>query len=207
VYKTQLNEVNDLYDGIVRRTAQTSYFGGMVGGAAALMGIGAGMVGWLTSFRLPLLGQINIAQLEGQGQLQAQFLAVCLVVGAIGAVVSVLQRITSGTLELDFNAGRWPLFRVGAFRPFIGAIVATVIYALIVADLLPIKTPAGSEVMKLFYFFGAMAFFAGFSERFAQDMLAAGQSGLAGSATDRTSIPRSVGADKGGANETEPTVT
>jgi hypothetical protein len=46
--------------------------------------------------------------------------------GALGAVVSVFQRISTGTLALDFNASRWQLLSLGGLRPLVGAILGTV---------------------------------------------------------------------------------
>jgi hypothetical protein len=91
--------------------------------------------------------------------------------------------VTDGKLNLLPNAQTGSLRLVGSFRPLLGGLIAVVVYALLASGLLPIRSPGsgnGSEA----YFFLAVAFFAGFSERFAQDTLAVGQAGLSGRVAD-----------------------
>ena len=58
---------------------------------------------------------------------------------------------------------------LGAVRPFIGTVFGIVIYALDRAGLLPLQPPeTGADPL---YFYAAIAFFAGFSERWAQSTL------------------------------------
>jgi hypothetical protein len=109
-------------------------------------------------------------------------MGVALPAGALGALVSVLQRMTSGTLKLDFNAGRPLLMLFGIFRPLIGAIFGMVLFALFKAEVLP--GVAGSDKEPLAFFAG-LGFLAGFNERFAQDTLA-GSAKLLSPAQDST---------------------
>jgi hypothetical protein len=58
---------------------------------------------------------------------------------------------------------------LGAVRPFIGTVFGIIIYALDRAGLLPLQPPeTGADPL---YFYAAIAFFAGFSERWAQSTL------------------------------------
>jgi hypothetical protein len=96
-------------------------------------------------------------------------LILTLVAGGIGAVVSVLLRITKGQrIEVDTQAGRRLTALGGSFRPLVGAILGLALYVLLQADLLPLTQ--GSEGQELAFYAG-IAFLAGFSERWAQDML------------------------------------
>jgi hypothetical protein len=109
-----------------------------------------------------------------------QLLIDSIVVGGLGAIVSVMQRMTAGNLTLQYHAGRFALMRVGVFRPLIGAIFATVVFLILRAGLVTIPaTPPPDERARLLYFYAALAFFAGFSERWAQDMFDAGGARLA----------------------------
>jgi hypothetical protein len=101
-------------------------------------------------------------------------------------VISVMQRMTAGNFALDYKAGPISLMLVGSFRPIIGAILAVVIYVLLNTNLVPINVPKRDAVsgdwsqwLPQVYLFSFVAFLAGFSERWAQDMLATGQSVLA----------------------------
>lgn len=107
-------------------------------------------------------------------------LAVCLGAGAIGAVISVMARITGGKqLDIDSDQSKLITMLAGAFRPVVGAVFGAVLYALILGGLLPLDVPdaggqagggaeAGGDIR---FFFAAVAFLAGFSERWAQDTI------------------------------------
>ena len=89
--------------------------------------------------------------------------------GAIGGLVSVLQRMTFGRLELDYTAGKTRLMWVGAVRPIIGGIFGMVVFVLFTGEL--ISPVLAAQDAPLGFYVG-VAFFAGFNERFAQDALA-----------------------------------
>lgn len=174
LYQRQLQQLRGGYESEVQRRAQGAYFIGMLAGVA-LLGALVGPV-----FPM-LLNAWSTEQIQWHFYNGFYFLLVSLVVGSVGAIVSVMQRMTAGNLILSPSAGRLGLGLNGAFRPLIGAIIASAIYFLLNASLLPaIAMPDANEVQKLFFFFCAVAFFAGFSERWAQDILAVGQQNLGG---------------------------
>jgi hypothetical protein len=90
--------------------------------------------------------------------------------GGLGALVSVGQRLTADRLRLNYTAEHNSLRLLGAFRPILGGILGLVVYVFITGDLLDISGPTDSPI-KTLYFLAAIAFLAGFSERFAQDTL------------------------------------
>lgn len=93
---------------------------------------------------------------------------IALPAGGIGAMVSVLQRMTSRKLVLDVDAGRDLIEAFGAIRPLIGAVFGIALMALLKGGLIPaIDIPDGQELA----FFAGLGFLAGFNERWAQDML------------------------------------
>jgi hypothetical protein len=90
--------------------------------------------------------------------------------GMIGAVLSVLQRMTTGSLAVSAEADRRLVWEVGLFRPLVGSILGVVSYVLIGGGLVSLRPPDESSRP---LFFAGIAFLAGFSERFARDMLVA----------------------------------
>ena len=100
----------------------------------------------------------------------------CLVAGALGAVVSVIARVNSGSFDLDADVARGYTLFLGALRPVIGSIFGVVTYAALTSGFVEVfKIPP--EGLKQFYFLCVIAFAAGFSERWAQDTLTGGLSG------------------------------
>ncbi len=103
-------------------------------------------------------------------------MSIAFAAGAAGALVSVMERLTSGKLEMNHEAGRTINVTLGLIRPFIGALFALALYFFISGDLLSVfQLPEGQEAQR--YFFAGIGFLAGFSERFAQDMVAQGKPG------------------------------
>jgi len=93
----------------------------------------------------------------------------CAIAGQFGALVSVLTRISGNGLDLDYRAGDRMLRVVGFARPVLGAIFASALYFATVGGIVPLKAP--TEPLMQFAFFIGIGFLAGFSERYAQDML------------------------------------
>lgn len=93
-----------------------------------------------------------------------------LISGGIGAIISVMTRMSSGEkLQIDYEAGPEQNRRLGAFRPMIGATMGLVLYFLMMSGLLPINVPDNSSTQ--LFFMLSIAFSAGFTERWAKDML------------------------------------
>jgi hypothetical protein len=89
------------------------------------------------------------------------------IAGGIGAVLSVMTRLTANNLKVDPGVGRGLVLLAGSFRPLIGGIFAFAVYVFVQGGLLPIKVTVSG--LQATYFFLGVAFLAGFSERFAQD--------------------------------------
>jgi hypothetical protein len=133
-----------------QRNAETLYGRGMLLGA------------WGVALGCLVMGAACIL-----GRVPAEYV-VALPAGALGAVVSVLQRMTSGNMELDFHAGSRMLTIYGAMRPVIGAVFGMAVFAAIAGGLLP-SIDVSTDAPLAFY--AIVGFVAGFNERFAQDML------------------------------------
>jgi hypothetical protein len=91
------------------------------------------------------------------------FLLLAAGAGSLGALVSVLSRMSSGDerFTVDFEVGRPLMRRLGLYKPFVGAVFGVASYFLFGAGLLPTES-TGDRL----YFIGIIAFLAGFSERF-----------------------------------------
>jgi hypothetical protein len=96
-----------------------------------------------------------------------------LAAGAMGGVVSVVQRINAGKFALDYDVGRPYALFLGGLRPLIGGAFAMVISFAFTGGLLHLPVangePDGHRRLALL----VVSFLAGFSERWAQDTLVA----------------------------------
>ncbi|MCB0212910.1 MAG: hypothetical protein KDJ52_26445 [Anaerolineae bacterium] len=96
--------------------------------------------------------------------------------GGIGAIVSVMSRISSSQLVLDYEADKRTLHLIGVIRPLIGAVFAVIIIMLLKSALVAnfVQINPGPDNLTLL----VLGFLAGFSERFAPDLLDTAQRGL-----------------------------
>jgi hypothetical protein len=163
-----LHDELDRSDGYLRswmqRQAQMRYLGGMVLAFFVL----------LTGYGV----STAIAAHAGNVAIMIDLLSLTPLAGALGAVVSVLQRMTSGRLNLSAQDRGRTLLVVGAIRPVLGAILGLVLFVFLSGRLVPITGDHLSANATTYYVLG-LAFIAGFSERFAQDMLSGVQAASA----------------------------
>ncbi len=152
---TEIDRVEDFHKRSAQRSAQLNYFLGMLGGIAAVS----------TATLIFLL----VSRFLGASQFAVVSLSASLIMGGVGAVLSVLSRMHGGRLQLDYQTGPRFLKLLGAFRPVIGSVMGAALLILILSGILPIVIPTDADLQ--LYFFAGVAFLAGFSERFAQDML------------------------------------
>lgn len=96
-----------------------------------------------------------------------------LIAGAVGAIVSVTQRINAGHFELDYDVGRPYAFFLGGLRPLIGGAFAVILAFALRGGLLQLPVDKGVNDAHRRLAILVVAFVAGFSERWAQDTLTA----------------------------------
>jgi hypothetical protein len=147
----RIDEVEEYYNEAANGQAQIVYVGGMVT-IAALISVLGGLV--------LLFHHKNF-----------QIAVVALIAGAIGAVISVIQRITNQSFQVDYDIGRPYAFFLGGLRPLIGGALAIAITFIFDSGILHLPTKNTNlhdEHMALV----VVGFLAGFSERWAQDTLA-----------------------------------
>jgi hypothetical protein len=151
LYRDELGNARDYYLRAAARHAKFDYFLGMLIGVVLCLAVIASSASFPTRHIPDPVAFV--------GSLTA---------GAIGAVVSVLSRMTFGELALDHEAGRPILTMLGAFRPVIGMVFGAAMWVLSESNVLGIGP---TDQHKMLYFHILIAFLAGFSERWAQDML------------------------------------
>ena len=101
-----------------------------------------------------------------------------LVAGAIGALVSVVQRINSGQFDLDYDVGRPYALFLGGLRPLIGGAFAMVITFAFTGGLLHLPVAENETKPDRRLALLVLSFLAGFSERWAQDTLVGAVPGI-----------------------------
>ena len=148
--RAALKKVEAYYCESANGQAQLIYFGGI---ATVTLAIAAVATVWLSiSWAAPVAA---------------------LLAGALGAVVSVIQRINSGKFELEYDVGGPYTFFLGGLRPLIGGVFATAITFAITGGLLHLPVAANETTNDRRLALLVLAFLAGFSERWAQDTLTA----------------------------------
>jgi len=184
----QLDELSARLDGAedfmlrsAKRRTQSHYLKGMMAGTGAVLA-GVGLLGGLLS-ALGLAGSENADAV------------LALSAGALGALISVLMRMTGGQFSmnlpvLDSEMQKTDVNLIAAARPLIGAVSGVIAYALVRSSLVPIDSPSSEDPTFLWM---GIAFLAGFSERLAQDMFARSGRGLQGEAGEVPTTGPSAG--------------
>lgn len=154
----ELNKIEDYYQAAGEKRARLHYVAGMIFlgmFAAALAALASAGILWL----------FGLLDLDSAGV--RRFYA-CMGAGAVGAVVSVLIRMSGrgGGFTIDHELGSVGVRRLGAFRPLVGAVSGVVMSFLVQTSLVPIKTDSLT-----IEFYVVVAFLAGFSERWTRVVL------------------------------------
>ena len=181
----ELAEVDAYYERAGRNSARIVYFRGMVWGSLALavaIGIATLML-WAFSALHP-----------GDARTQALFASIGM--GAVGAILSVMTRMASekSGFDLDYEVGRKSVRFLGALRPWIGALFAFALYVAMKAGLIVIAP----DIDRNLYFWAAVAFLAGFSERYAKVLIGGALGAADGPQEDKNSRAAAAAAARAG---------
>ena len=103
----ELDRIQAHYEQAAAREAQIVYLGGMLAGVLALCAVTVPVGLLLAASDTPL----NMTTFFG-----------CLIAGALGALVSVVTRMSADKFHVRHEVGRSYVQRVAAFRPFIGGV-------------------------------------------------------------------------------------
>jgi hypothetical protein len=149
-----LDHAEAVYYQHIQARNRLRYLGGMLCGIGLIFGFGM------------LL--INIPS-ELSSVMPRSHLPVVLLFSGMGTVTSVLTRLSS--IDLREQTSIWMVYVSGMARPVTGAFLTLVIYLLVDLKVVDLHIGVSSDGARLETFLVA-AFMAGFSERFAQDVLA-----------------------------------
>ena len=166
-WKTTSTSVEEM----IQRQARFEYLEGV--GLGALITIPAlAFAGWAAVH----YGANQLNEPGAPGSLTAAIIG-----GAAGAVISVTQRMTTQTktpLVIDFTAPKQQKIALGALRSIVGAVFGAVVYFAVIGGLLAVEARTGKDAAITVAFFAVAGFAAGFSERFATDVLQRAGSGI-----------------------------
>ncbi|MEJ3741984.1 hypothetical protein WEI85_01610 [Actinomycetes bacterium KLBMP 9797] len=139
----------------IQRQSRLTYFEGALWGSLGTIALCA------------LLGAAS-AQWWSSAVRTPAFVA-AIVFGALGAVASVSQRISTGRLVLDFTVPRWQMITLGALRPVIGAVFGAVAHFGLAGGVF--SAGGGADEAAAVGLSAVIGFAAGFTERLATDMI------------------------------------
>ena len=147
----ELKQAQVYYESAAQRQAQLDYLVGMV--------------------RFLVLAVVATAAIViFQSDLLDEAATVSVLGGAAGAIVSVMNRMTGGRLKVRPEAGRKTIRALGFMRPVIGAVFGAVVYLFLDGGIIEVLSPPDGGANLAFY--AGLGFISGFSERFAQDVIA-----------------------------------
>jgi hypothetical protein len=151
----ELRDIRDYYRRAGARIGLTVYAQGMI--------IGVLLIGLLLALAVSLV----LWRLDAWDTHDTR-IVVSVAAGAIGAFVSVLQRISSdkAKFSVHYDLGKRTLYMLGSYRPVLGAVFGVFTYFVLASGILQTK-PLQDDRTALYYY-GSLAFVAGFSERFTQ---------------------------------------
>ncbi|HEV2060032.1 MAG TPA: hypothetical protein VGR11_11795 [Solirubrobacteraceae bacterium] len=152
------------------------------------------LVGGLVVGALLIAALVALVMTDSVTPLAGELLLVAMA-GAVGAVFSVLARMTSGSLQtnlptLDHDMRKTDLRLIAALRPAVGLGLALAVYVLFLGGIVPIEQGEGQTRTALLT---GLAFLSGFSERLAQDVFIRSGQGLLGSMGDSPSTGPAAG--------------
>jgi hypothetical protein len=151
--REELKQIDSYYRRAAVRSGQIVYVAGM------LLGMVPVVLVIILALLLRLADDSNLAARQG---------LYCLAAGAVGALISVMARMNSGRVRVDWEFGKDTLRTLGALRPFVGGIFGLMTFFALKSGVVALDI---SDRNKTTYFYVLFAFAAGFSERLAQDML------------------------------------
>jgi hypothetical protein len=151
----ELDRIAEHYEQAASREAQIVYLGGMLGGVLALCAITVPIGILLAASDVP----VNLTTFFG-----------CVIAGALGALVSVVTRMSADKFHVRHEVGRSYVQRVAAFRPFIGSVFGLLVYFALQGGVIR-QLDVPTDERDRFAFFLVLAFAAGFSERLVKEVL------------------------------------
>jgi hypothetical protein len=152
----------------VRQSLWRSFKRSMMSSPAAVVVIGLGVLFCLLLIAFWRVGSgFRVAEITNALGAEPAVLILIAFVGALGSIVSIMTRVRSFAFAGSRDA--WPFFFFGLFKPVVGAVFALFVFSALQAALIPgFEIPTEPNGI---WFIVAVAFLAGFSERFAGDVV------------------------------------
>jgi hypothetical protein len=153
--EVELAAIRDQYQRAGENATRIVYAGGMLRGAVLLAALGgsAGLILWA-------------AGAFGKNSTTTWTILATIAAGGMGAAVSVLLRMAKGSFDQDYELGHKTTRRLAMARPFVGAAFAVMIFLLLKSGLVDVGGLTTKD--QTIYFYAAVGFLAGFSERWAR---------------------------------------
>ena len=151
-----------------RQTLWRSFKRSMMSSPAAVVVLGLGVLFCLLIIAFWRVGSgFRVAEITSALGAEPAVLVLIAFVGALGSIVSIMTRVRSFAFSGSRDA--WPFFFFGLFKPVVGAVFALFVFSALQAALIPgFEIPTEPNGI---WFIVAVAFLAGFSERFAGDVV------------------------------------
>jgi hypothetical protein len=166
--RAELERIEEYYQRAGEKRARLRYVEGM-------LALGVPILIALAALLLPVLALFGAPTLQSD-EMQAFYASIA--AGGLGAVISVLMRMSRGSrFTIDHELGRSGVRELGSFRPLIGAVSGVVVFFLVQTPLLPID-----DTKRTFTFYFVVAFLAGFSERWTRVTLSGAMRTVGGDA-------------------------
>ena len=136
--RRELAHIESYYLRTAAKAGRIVYVSGMLFGATVIAAVCTTVAILLTHRHHPWNHDVEV-------------LLLCVGSGAVGALVSVLSRMSAATdkFAIDFEVGRPLLRRLGLYKPLVGSVFGVALYFLLASGLLMTKPPAG----KVIYFY------------------------------------------------------
>jgi len=151
--RAELKAIETYYHRAAVRSGQIVYVGGMLLGMLPL-----GL----------LIVAAAVLKLADTNDSAVRIAILCFAAGGVGALMSVMSRLTSGRVRVDWEFGKDTLRTLGALRPFVGGVFGLMTFFALKSGVVALDIANNARST---YFYVLFAFAAGFSERLAQDML------------------------------------
>jgi hypothetical protein len=155
--QAELDDIKAYYSDAGVHIGRTVYVQGMLIGLFIVAGLAA-----LALLLVPHGDLLTVKTGHTRDEVLRTFL-VAYCAGAVGAFVSVLQRMASEKYDVHYDLGKRTMLMLGSYRPILGAVFGVFTYLVLASELLQTKPPSGPHALG---YYGALAFVAGFSERF-----------------------------------------
>jgi hypothetical protein len=155
--REELKHIEGFYKRSGNQQARIVFFWGMAQGLLALV--------LLTSLTVTLAWLIDSIDGGDRHWAEHQLFIISVIAGALGALLSVLTRMASltGKFVIDHEVGRKNLRWIGIYRPFVGGIFGVATFLLLASGIMQTQSPGEG---KDFAYYGILALFSGFFERF-----------------------------------------